>query len=160
MANPATVNPPPAANPVVDAGQRVTLPWLQFFQQQYQSVLVNGGFLYTGTAHQVLHGNAVLPTWSAVDLVLDTTGTLAISHGGTNSATALSGNSIMISDGTSVVQGAKGTTTTVLHGNAAGSPTYGAVVLTADVSGILPVANGGTGLATETYKHDFLLMGA
>lgn len=36
-----------------------------------------------------------------------------------------------------------GTTTTVLHGNASGDPTYGAVVLTTDVSGILPVANGG-----------------
>lgn len=36
-----------------------------------------------------------------------------------------------------------GTTTTVLHGNASGDPTYGAVVLTTDVSGVLPVANGG-----------------
>lgn len=38
-----------------------------------------------------------------------------------------------------------GTTTTVLHGNASGDPTFGAISLTADVSGILPVANGGTG---------------
>lgn len=38
-----------------------------------------------------------------------------------------------------------GTTTTVLHGNAAGSPTFSAVSLTADVSGILPSANGGAG---------------
>jgi hypothetical protein len=37
-----------------------------------------------------------------------------------------------------------GTTTTVLHGNAAGAPTFGAVVLTTDVSGILPLANGDT----------------
>jgi hypothetical protein len=36
-----------------------------------------------------------------------------------------------------------GTTTTVLHGNAAGAPTYSAVSLTADVSGVLPTANGG-----------------
>lgn len=34
-----------------------------------------------------------------------------------------------------------GTTTTVLHGNASGAPSYGAVSLTADVSGILPSAN-------------------
>jgi hypothetical protein len=32
----------------------------------------------------------------------------------------------------------------VQHGNAAGAPTFGAVVLTTDVSGILPGANGGT----------------
>lgn len=37
-----------------------------------------------------------------------------------------------------------GTTTTVLHGNASGSPTFGAVSLTADISGTLPIANGGT----------------
>ena len=38
-----------------------------------------------------------------------------------------------------------GTTSTVLHGNASGVPSFGAVALGADVSGILPVANGGTG---------------
>src|SRR3972149_5017109 len=39
----------------------------------------------------------------------------------------------------------QGTTTTVLHGNAAGQPSFAAVSLTADVRGILPGANGGTG---------------
>lgn len=34
-----------------------------------------------------------------------------------------------------------GTTTTVLHGNAAGDPTFGAVALASDVSGDLPLAN-------------------
>lgn len=43
----------------------------------------------------------------------------------------------------------QGTTTTVLHGNAAGNPSFGAVVLTTDVSGILPGANGGTGVANS-----------
>ena len=42
----------------------------------------------------------------------------------------------------------QGTTTTVLHGNAAGNPSFGAVSLTADVSGLLPVANGGNGTAS------------
>jgi hypothetical protein len=37
-----------------------------------------------------------------------------------------------------------GTTTTVLHGNAAGAPSFGAVALGTDVSGTLPLANGGT----------------
>lgn len=35
----------------------------------------------------------------------------------------------------------QGTTTTVLHGNAAGNPSFGAVSLTADVTGLLPNAN-------------------
>lgn len=41
-----------------------------------------------------------------------------------------------------------GTTTTLLHGDAAGPPTFGPVVLTAEVSGILPLANGGTANST------------
>ena len=44
----------------------------------------------------------------------------------------------------------QGTTTTVLHGNAAGQPSFAAVSLTADVSGTLPVGNGGLGIATGT----------
>jgi hypothetical protein len=43
-----------------------------------------------------------------------------------------------------------GTSTTVLHGNAGGDPTWGSVVLTSDVSGILPVANGGTNKSSYT----------
>lgn len=34
-----------------------------------------------------------------------------------------------------------GTTTTVLHGNAAGAPTFGAVALATDVSGLLPATS-------------------
>ena len=62
----------------------------------------------------------------------------------------------MISDGTSIVQGAAGTANTLLHGNAAGAPTYSAVDLAADVTGILPVLHGGTGAATLT-SHGVLL---
>lgn len=40
----------------------------------------------------------------------------------------------------------QGTTTTVLHGNASGNPSWAAVSLTADVTNTLPVANGGTGI--------------
>lgn len=46
-----------------------------------------------------------------------------------------------------------GTTTTVLHGNAAGDPTWAAVSLTADVSGTLPVGNGGTGITSLTANR-------
>ena len=68
----------------------------------------------------------------------------------TATAGALTLNAIMLGAGgvDSKVLASLGTTTTVLHGNAAGAPTYGAVSLTADVSGILPVANGGSGTAT------------
>lgn len=76
-------------------------------------------------------------------------GTLDASGGAgtvTNTGT-LTANELIIGNGTTDVKalGSLGTTTTVLHGNAAGAPTFGAVSLTADVSGILPSANGGTG---------------
>lgn len=44
----------------------------------------------------------------------------------------------------------QGTTTTVLHGNAAGNPSFAAVSLTADVTGTLPLASGGTNSADYT----------
>jgi hypothetical protein len=50
----------------------------------------------------------------------------------------------------SAVLGSLGTTTTVLHGNAAGAPSFGAVSLTADVTGVLPTANIAVALANQT----------
>ncbi len=77
-------------------------------------------------------------------------------------ANASLSNSVITINGTSVSLGGtrtlslnsadyanQGTTTTLLHGNAAGNPSFGAVSLTADVSGTLPLANGG-GLTTAT----------
>lgn len=76
----------------------------------------------------------------------------APSSGGTvtNTSGNLTASAVMVGNGTAdaKVLASLGTTTTVLHGNAAGLPTFGAVSLTADVSGTLPVANGGTGAAT------------
>lgn len=45
-----------------------------------------------------------------------------------------------------------GTSTTVLHGNVvgSGSPFFNAVLLTADVSGTLPIGNGGTNTSSQT----------
>jgi hypothetical protein len=42
----------------------------------------------------------------------------------------------------------QGTATTVLHGNASGNPSFGAVTLTTDVTGTLPIGNGGTGITS------------
>lgn len=94
------------------------------------------------------------PITTAGSLTLVQTGTSGgipyFSAGGTlSSSAALTANRIVLGGGAGVTPaslGSLGTTTTVLHGNAAGAPTFGAVSLTADVSGTLPVANGGTNL--------------
>ena len=63
-----------------------------------------------------------------------------------SAAGTLTANQLIIGEGSKAeaALGVLGTTTTVLHGNASGAPTFGAVALTTDVSGTLPVANGGT----------------
>ena len=170
-----------------------------------------------GTSTTLLHGNAAgAPTWSAVSLTADVSGTLPVANGGTNITSYTIGDLIyastagvlskladvatgntLISGGvgvapsygkiilstagshvtgtlpvgnggtgqasnltqygvvygsttTAMATSAAGTATQVLHGNAAGAPTFSAVSLTADVSGTLPVANGGTGAITLT----------
>lgn len=73
------------------------------------------------------------------------------------SSAALAANRIVLGGGAGTAPatlGSLGTTTTVLHGNAAGAPTFGAVSLTADVSGILPAANGGAGAVSGILKSD------
>lgn len=71
------------------------------------------------------------------------------------SSVALTANALVLGGGvgaTPTPMGSLGTTTTVLHGNAAGAPTFGAVALGAggDVTGTLQVGNGGTGLTSGT----------
>lgn len=91
-----------------------------------------------GTAGFVLtsNGPGALPTWQASGGGGGGTGTV------THTAGALTLNQLVVGNGAAdiAVLGTLGTTTTVLHGNAAGAPTFGAVSLTADVSGTLPDA--------------------
>lgn len=115
------------------------------------TLLVARGGTGAATLTGILHGNGTSAvTAGNVALGSEVTGTLPVANGGTNSASALSGSSIMVSNGSAVIQGSAGTSTTVLHGNASGTPTYSAVNLTAaaDITGTLPIANGGTGATT------------
>lgn len=76
------------------------------------------------------------------------------------SSAALAANQIVLGGGAGAAPatlGGLGTTTTLLHGNAAGAPTFGAVVLTTDVSGQLPMANGGTGANLVDPNADRIL---
>jgi len=90
---------------------------------------------------------------------ITTAGTLALTVAGTSggipyfsssstwaSSAALTANRLVLGGGAGAaptVVGSLGTTTTVLHGNAGGAPTFGAVSLSADVTGTLPGASVG-----------------
>lgn len=125
-----------------------------------------------GTTTTVLHGNAAgLPSFAAISLTADVSGILPVANGGTGLSSGTSGgilgytatgtlassvlltqHAIVIGAGagaTPTPLASLGTSTTVLHGAAAGDPTFGAVSLTADITGVLAGVNGGTGVANS-----------
>lgn len=112
------------------------LPFANLVQASGASVLVGrGSAAGAGDFQEITLGSGVAMTGT----VLSATGT-----GGTVTATGtLTANQLIIGNGTTdlTALGSLGTTTTVLHGNASGAPSFAAVSLTADVSGDLPFAN-------------------
>jgi hypothetical protein len=99
----------------------------------------------------ITFGSTGLTPSTATSGAVTVAGTLANTNGGTGQSSAFTQYGITYASTTAVLATtAAGTATTVLHGNASGAPTFGAVSLTADVSGTLPVGNGGSGAATLT----------
>lgn len=85
------------------------------------------------------------PVFGAVAAATDISGTLPVANGGTGS-TSLTSKGVILGNGTGAVNvTAVGTTGTVLKGVTSGNPVFSAVALATDVSGTLPVANGGSG---------------
>ena len=113
--------------------------------------------LAVGTTGTVLKGvTGADPSFAALDLTTDVTGILPVPNGGSGAATFTDHGVLLGSAAGPFTATAVGATGTVLKGNTGADPTYGAVDLAADVTGILPVANGGTGLATIT-DHGIML---
>ena len=125
-----------------------------------------GGVLYVGGAGVVsdltpgtgglyLQSSGLLspPTWQQVALGAGyVSGTLAMYNGGTGSTPPGSTNNwgVAYYNSTSTILSytLTGTTGTVLRGQTGSAPIYGQAVLTTDVTGLLPVGNGGTGVGT------------
>jgi hypothetical protein len=111
--------------------------------QNYFSALTLGAALPVASG-----GTALSSGTSGGVLAYTASGTLA-------SSGALAQYGVVIGGGAGAVptSTAAGTTTTVLHGNASGTPTFGAVSLTADVSGTLPNTSGGTGQSSAFTQY-------
>jgi hypothetical protein len=107
--------------------------------------------------------NGVLST-SAISLTADVTGVLPLANGGSNANLSAVAGAVVYSSASAMVMSAAGTTGQALISGGTGAPTWfassgvvhatsgvlstSAVVLTSEVSGVLPVANGGTNSST------------
>lgn len=119
------------------------------------------------SAGQMLVGNAGGTAYAPVTLsgsgataTLSSAGVLTLSAIAnaslTNSAITLNGGSVSLGGSKTLSLASadfanQGTTTTLLHGNAAGNPSFAQVSLTADVTGTLAIGNGGTGVTDLTF---------
>jgi hypothetical protein len=96
---------------------------------------------------------------------------VSIAKGGTNSTTALTNNKVMVSSGGAIIESSTIDTTELSYLNGinalsngilrkgTGVLSTGSIDLTADVTGILPAANGGTGLdLTGSFANGKLLI--
>lgn len=104
--------------------------------------------------------NTTAPLGGGGALSSDLTLTCATCATTTNGG-ALSGTlPIVLSAAGAISMANQGTTTTVLHGNASGNPTFGAVALATDVGGILPAANLPAGVDTNALAGGAVITSA
>ena len=90
--------------------------------------------------------SGVATNLTGLPLTSGVTGTLPVANGGTGQTSSFTQYGIVYAPTTTTLGNTgAGTTTTVLHGNASGAPTYGAVHLVNDTTSTLSIARGGTG---------------
>ena len=128
-----------------------------------QSSYAIGDILYADTSSTlaklagVATGNALIsggtgaaPSWGKIGLTTHVSGTLPLANGGTN-ATSFTTNGVVLGGASALSSTAAGTANQVLRvPGAGGAPAFGAIDLaqSAAVTGLLPLANGGTNAST------------
>ena len=148
----------------VQTGMPTTLPLPVSAGGTGLSTFTIGDIMFASAAQtfsklaDVATGNAIIsggvgaaPSYGKIGLTTHISGVLPVVNGGTNQSSALTQYGVIYANATtSMASSAAGTSTQLLHGNATGAPTWSSVSLTADISGVLPVANGGTNIASYT----------
>lgn len=118
------------------------------------------GFTGAGTAYQVLRVPAAggAPAFGAIDVSATSAivGTLAAGNGGTGQSSYTIGDILYASAANALSKlAAVATGSVLLSGGIGAAPTWNKVGLATHVSGILPLANGGTGLSAWTTNGVF-----
>jgi len=116
---------------------------------QYHLLKVHSDLFTSGTSHQLLHGSPTVPTWGAVDLTTEVTGTLPATNGGTGIATYLTGD-LLYSSATNTLTKLAGNITTTRQfltqtgsGAVSAAPAWGTIVMS-DLTGVIPTLSAGT----------------
>ena len=103
--------------------------------------------------------NAMLA--GSIDLTSKVTGTLPAAKGGTGLASYTTGDLLYASGSTTLASLADTATgNALLSGGTSTAPAWGKIGLSTHISGILPVANGGTGTSTAFTQGAILFAGA
>ena len=121
-------------------------------------VEADGGEITVGSSGQYLRSDGTNFSASAL-AASDLSGTVAAANGGLGTnISGFSQSSIITTDGDGTVSElGKGANSTVLKVNASGTLGYAKVDMTADITGVAPVANGGTGLSAVGTANKFLM---
>jgi hypothetical protein len=90
-------------------------------------------------------GVATAPSWGKIGLTTHVSGTLPATNGGTGTATVTTGD-LLYGSATNTWSKLAGVATgnALISGGVATAPSWGKIALTTHVSGVLPIANGGT----------------
>lgn len=145
---------PGSAGLVLGKPERPATAWWNFFDRlrdQVRTLPLRDTRANQPLASDVYAGTLYYVTDEAVTEQSDGAAWVTYTDAGAGTVTnsgALTDHALIVGNGGADVSalGSLGTATTVLHGNAAGDPSFSAVDLAADVSGVLPTANGGTPL--------------
>lgn len=108
--------------------------------------------LAIGAAGRYLRSDGTDPSWGQLDMADAAAGTLAVARGGTGLASYTVGDLLYASGTTALSKLADvATGNALISGGVGVAPAWGKIDLAAHISGLLPSANGGTGINNGSF---------